>query len=87
MTLYCGDCLEVMRGMDAESVDLIMTSPPYADARKHTYGGVAPDEYVDWFLPRAAEMKRVLKPPGSFMLNIKEKVVDGQRADRRILTV
>ena len=77
--LIHGDCLDVMRGMDAGSVDLIMTSPPYADARKHTYGGVKPDQYVEWFLPRAAEMQRILKPSGSFVLNIKEKVVDGQR--------
>ena len=78
--LHCGDCLEVMRGMDAGSVDLIMTSPPYADARKHTYGGVPPDEYVEWFLPRAETMQRVLKPTGSFVLNIKEKCVDGERS-------
>jgi DNA modification methylase len=60
-------------------VDLIVTSPPYADQRKHTYGGVAPDHYVAWFLPIAAELKRVLKPEGSFILNIKERVVDGER--------
>ena len=79
MMLHCGDCLELMRGMAPGSVDLIMTSPPYADARKHTYGGVNPDEYVEWFLPRAEAMQRVLKPSGSFVLNIKEKVVDGER--------
>ena len=77
--VYCGDCLDVMRGFPADSVDLIMTSPPYADARKHTYGGVPPDQYVEWFLPRAEEMKRVLKPSGSFVLNIKEKAVNGER--------
>lgn len=77
--VYCGDCLEVMRGFPSDSVDLIMTSPPYADARKHTYGGVPPDQYVEWFLPRAEEMKRVLKPSGSFVLNIKEGIYNGQR--------
>lgn len=77
--VYCGDCLDIMRSFPSNSVDLIMTSPPYADARKHTYGGVAPDHYVEWFLPRAEEMKRVLKPTGSFVLNIKEKTVDGER--------
>lgn len=76
---YRGDCLDVMKTLAADSVDLIVTSPPYADARKHTYGGVAPEQYLEWFLPRAAEMKRVLKPTGSFVLNIKEKVVDGER--------
>lgn len=65
--------------MPADSVDLIVTSPPYADARTRTYGGVNPDEYVDWFSPRATEMLRVLKPTGSFVLNIKEKAVEGKR--------
>ncbi len=73
------DCLEVMRGLPSDCVALIVTSPPYADARSHTYGGIAPDEYVEWFLERAAEMRRVLKPTGSFVLNIKEKAVDGER--------
>ena len=74
-----GDCLDVMKGMESESVDLIVTSPPYADARNHTYGGASPDHYVEWFLPRAVEMKRLLKPTGSFVLNIKEKADSGER--------
>jgi DNA modification methylase len=56
-----------------ESVDLIITSPPYADSRKNSYGGIHPDKYVEWFMPIAGELKRVLKPEGSFVLNIKEK--------------
>jgi DNA modification methylase len=59
--------------------DLIITSPPYADSRAKTYGGIHPDDYVEWFLPRAEEFRRVLKPSGTFILNIKEKVVDGER--------
>lgn len=62
------------------SVDLIVTSPPYADQRKSTYGGVSVDEYVQWFLPISKELLRVLKPTGTFILNIKEKVVDGERS-------
>lgn len=77
--IYHGDCLDVLRTLGDNTVDLIITSPPYADSRKATYGGVHPDEYVSWFLPRAAEMLRVLKPSGTFILNIKEKVVDGER--------
>ncbi len=76
---HCGDCLDVMKSMPDDSIDLIVTSPPYADARTHTYGGIAPDEYVEWFCPRAAEMKRILRPTGSFVLNIKEKAVNGER--------
>ncbi len=77
--VHIGDCLDVMRGMPSDSVDLIVTSPPYADARRHTYGGISPGEYVDWFTVRGTEMLRILKPSGSLVLNIKEKAVDGQR--------
>ncbi len=56
-----GDCNEVLRDFEDEVFDLIITSPPYADRRAHTYGGVKPDQYVNWFLPRAAEFRRVLK--------------------------
>jgi site-specific DNA-methyltransferase (adenine-specific) len=77
--IHHGDCRQVLPTLPDESVDLIVTSPPYADRRKHTYGGIAPEEYVDWFLPISAELKRVLKPEGSFVLNIKERVVDGER--------
>jgi DNA modification methylase len=74
-----GDCLEVLRRVPAEYFDLIVTSPPYADRRKHTYGGIHPDQYVDWFIERSAEFYRVLKPTGSFVLNIKEKAENGER--------
>jgi site-specific DNA-methyltransferase (cytosine-N4-specific) len=74
-----GDCLEVLPLFPNDSFDLIVTSPPYADSRLQTYGGIKPDEYVQWFLPRAKEMYRILKPEGTFILNIKEKVVRGER--------
>ena len=77
--VHLGDCLTVLSAMPADYVDLIVTSPPYADARKHTYGGIAPDRYVEWFTARAIEMLRVLKPSGSFVLNIKESCTDGER--------
>ncbi len=74
-----GDCLEELVRVPENSVDLIITSPPYADARARTYGGIRPDVYVDWFLPRAEEFRRILSPSGSFILNIKEKCVNGER--------
>lgn len=77
--IFHGDCLDIMHEMDDDSIDLIVTSPPYADARVHTYGGVRPSAYVKWFLPRAEEMLRVLKPTGSFVLNIKERASNGER--------
>lgn len=74
-----GDCKEVLQTLPDESIDLIVTSPPYADQRKHTYGGVHPNQYVEWFLPISQELQRVLKPSGTFILNIKERVVNGER--------
>lgn len=77
--LICGDCAEQLTQLDNDSVQLIFTSPPYADQRKKTYGGIHPDQYVDWFLPISDELRRVLKPRGTFILNIKEKAVNGER--------
>ena len=74
-----GDCLSALKKMEKDSVDLIVTSPPYADQRKSTYGGTSPDKYVQWFLPITEELLRVLSPKGTFVLNIKEKVVNGER--------
>jgi len=49
--LILGDCTEEIKNIKNETVDLIFTSPPYADSRAQTYGGVSPEKYVDWFLP------------------------------------
>ncbi|HMP82145.1 MAG TPA: site-specific DNA-methyltransferase [Verrucomicrobiota bacterium] len=77
--ILCGDCLDVLKQYPDGQFDLVFTSPPYADRRKNTYGGIKPEEYVEWFLPRAAEFRRVLKKSGSFVLNIKEKAENGER--------
>ena len=74
-----GDCLEVLKTFSDNTFDLIVTSPPYADSRSKTYGGIKPDDYVDWFLPRSSEFLRVLKSTGTFILNIKEKAANGER--------
>ena len=77
--LLHGECLQRLKDIDTGSINLIVTSPPYADQRKSTYGGITPDEYVEWFLPITKELKRVLSQDGTFILNIKEKVVNGER--------
>ncbi len=74
-----GDCLDVLKKFDSEGIDLIMTSPPYADRRVKTYGGIKPEHYIEWFLPRSEQFLRFLKPTGSFVLNIKEKAENGER--------
>lgn len=77
--IFNDDCLKVLPKLPKNSVDLIVTSPPYADNRKSTYGGIPIKTYVKWFLPISNELKRVLKPNGSFILNIKERTENGER--------
>lgn len=74
-----GDCLKVLKEFQDASINLVVTSPPYADQRASTYGGHKPEEYVEWFLPIADELYRVLQPTGTFILNIKEKAAGGER--------
>lgn len=73
-----GDCVEVLKDLPSNSVDLVFTSPPYADQRD--YGtedsSILPDDYIKWFTPKARQIKRVLKDNGSFILNINDKIVD-----------
>ena len=77
--IFLGDCKEKLSQIPDRSVNLVITSPPYADNRKSSYKGVSMDEYVDWFLPISYEIKRVLKNNGSFILNIKERASNGER--------
>ncbi len=75
----CGDAGDVLSELPENSISLVVTSPPYADQRRSSYGGIHPDDYVDWFMPKAAAIQRVLRPDGTFILNIKEKAVRGER--------
>ncbi len=77
--IILGDSAIELAQLHNDSIQLIVTSPPYADQRKKTYGGIHPDEYVGWFLPISRELLRVLNPRGTFILNIKEKAVNGER--------
>lgn len=78
--LLLGDAREQLASLPSNSVDLIFTSPPYAERRKTTYGGVSQYEYVDWFMPIADQLFEVLKPAGTFVLNIKESAFNGERS-------
>ncbi len=71
------DCTHAMQQIQDASIDFILTSPPYADQRKYGEGdgNIRPDDYIDWFIPKAREFYRILKPEGSFVLNINDKVV------------
>jgi site-specific DNA-methyltransferase (cytosine-N4-specific) len=67
---YHGDALDVLRRLPAESVALVMTSPPFALRRQKAYGNVAAVEYVEWFWPFAREIHRVLRPDGSLVFDL-----------------
>jgi DNA modification methylase len=67
---YSGDCMDLLSSLPGRSVKAVITSPPYALHFKKEYGNVDKDEYVDWFLPIAREIKRILTSDGSFVLNI-----------------
>jgi site-specific DNA-methyltransferase (adenine-specific) len=76
--IYNKSCLDFMEGdLEPESIDLVVTSPPYADMRD--YIKIPADEYVDWFLPIAKGIYKALKPNGVFVLNIRNNVVKGKR--------
>jgi DNA modification methylase len=74
-----GDCLTVLKSLPDSCVNLVFTSPPYADNRKKTYKGIPIKGYVKWFLPISSELQRVLKNDGTFILNIKERTHNGER--------
>lgn len=67
---HVGDACTLMAELPDASIDLVMTSPPFALRRQKTYGNVTEIEYVDWLVPFAREVRRVLKDSGSFVLDL-----------------
>lgn len=78
--ILLGDSLSIMKTMKSSSVSLIITSPPYAERRKNTYGGINENKYIEWISPYIEEMVRVLKPNGSIFINIKPHTNNGERS-------
>ena len=80
--IHLGDAINLAKKLPDESIDLVVTSPPYADTV--SYGNnvkiLTPEEYVDWFLPLFYEAKRFLKDTGSFILNINDRAANGERS-------
>ena len=76
-----GDCFELIKSQPDNSVDLIITSPPYADIVNYgkNISIKKPNEYVDWIIPLFKDIYRVLKPSGSFILNINDTCKNGVR--------
>jgi DNA modification methylase len=77
--LHVGDSREVLSKYPDGFFNLIVTSPPYADARSDHYDSIEPDEYVNFILSFHNQLWRVLANNGSFVLNVKDKVVKGIR--------
>lgn len=67
---YVADAHALLEKLDEASVDLVITSPPFALQRKKEYGNKDQEEYVDWLLTFAADIHRVLKDSGSFVLDL-----------------
>jgi len=67
---FLGDSLAGMKRIESETVDLVFTSPPFALTRQKEYGNEPIERYLAWFLPFCEEIKRILKPTGSFVLDI-----------------
>jgi site-specific DNA-methyltransferase (cytosine-N4-specific) len=67
---YGADALAILEALPDGSVNAVITSPPYALHFKKEYGNVDKQSYVQWMVPFAREIKRVLKREGSFVLNI-----------------
>lgn len=84
--IHEGDCIDVMRTLPAESVDAVFTSPPYAMQRKGTYGGVPEAEYPAWTVAWMNEARRLLKPDGSVIINIRPHIRNGQISDYTLRT-
>lgn len=78
---HLGDCMILAKKLPDESIDLVVTSPPYADTV--SYGKEVdifnPENYIDWFLPLFHEAYRFLKETGSFILNINDRATNGER--------
>ena len=68
--IYHADSLDVMKGYDKESVDLVLTSPPFALTRKKDYGNEQEDDYLEWFREFAEQFHRILKDDGSLVIDL-----------------
>jgi SAM-dependent methyltransferase len=71
------DSINILNAIPSDSVDLVMTSPPFALTRKKEYGNEPIERYLDWFMPFCRQIHRILKPTGSFVLDIGGSWVPG----------
>lgn len=81
MLILLGDCIEMMRTLPEQSVDSVVTSPPYATQRAKFYDSISEDKYPKWTTDWMREVKRIIKPKGSVLINIRENVRNGEISD------
>ena len=78
--IVCGDSIDLLKLIPADSVDLVITSPPYFQQREYDGGGVGnekkPDDYISALMKIFHECVRVIKPTGSIVFNIGDKYED-----------
>lgn len=67
---YCGDSCDLLTRMPRESVNLVVTSPPFALQRQKAYGNKDQEEYIEWLSEFAKLVHRVLRDDGSFVLDL-----------------
>lgn len=67
---FCGDSLKLLEELEDDSVNLVITSPPFALLRKKEYGNKDQHEYEDWLCDFARVVQRKLRPDGSFVLDL-----------------
>jgi len=68
--MFEDDAYKILTKIPSSSVDLVMTSPPFALTRKKEYGNEPVERYLEWFMPFCLEIKRILRSTGSFVLDI-----------------
>jgi site-specific DNA-methyltransferase (cytosine-N4-specific) len=76
-TMYVADAMDLLRGQPDGSVRLVFTSPPFPLVTRKAYGNAPAGEYLDWFLPHAREIRRVLAPDGSLVLDLGDAWIEG----------
>lgn len=81
INLHLGDCIEIMSALPDNSIDAVVTSPPYAEQRKTTYGGISEAAYPSFTVAWMNEVMRLLKADGSAIINISPHIHKGQISD------
>jgi len=81
LIIFKGDLLEQITNIEDNSVDLVLTSPPYAEQRDGLYNGINEHDYPEWTVKWMQQVKRILKPAGNVAIVIRPHIKEGQISD------